>query len=97
MGFSSPKILPVFKKYNKKQFFVSISESDRHPDLNYVATVLQWHLIRKDLLFREETREYWLFFGRIHPEKGTFESIQIARQSGRKFNHFRPDSGSGVL
>jgi len=25
-----------------------------------------------------------LFFGRIHPEKGTYESIQIAKQSGRK-------------
>lgn len=25
-----------------------------------------------------------MFFGRIHPEKGTSESIQIAKQSGRK-------------
>ena len=28
--------------------------------------------------------DYLLFFGRIHPEKGVYESIQIAKQSKRK-------------
>ncbi|MFO7824561.1 MAG: glycosyltransferase family 4 protein [Cyclobacterium sp.] len=82
-GFSSLKILPVFKKYNENSFYVSISESDRHPDLNYVATVYNG-IDPKGFTFRKETKDYLLFFGRIHPEKGTFESIQIARQSGRK-------------
>jgi len=35
-GFSSPKILPVFRKYNKKTFYVSISDADRDPDLDYI-------------------------------------------------------------
>src|SRR5512142_655855 len=37
-GFSSPKIMPVYQKY-RDGYFVSISESDRTPGLNYVATV----------------------------------------------------------
>mgnify|MGYP000562440887 FL=1 len=38
-GFSSPKILPVYKKYNKKTHYVSISNADRHEDLDYIRTV----------------------------------------------------------
>ena len=30
-GFSSPGILPVYKKYNSKVFYVSISDADRSP------------------------------------------------------------------
>ncbi|MHB8280496.1 MAG: glycosyltransferase, partial [Candidatus Humimicrobiaceae bacterium] len=35
-GFSSPKILPVYKKYNKTTHYVSISDADRSPDLDYI-------------------------------------------------------------
>ena len=38
-GFSSPGILPVYKKYNSKVFYVSISDSDRSPDLDYIKTI----------------------------------------------------------
>ena len=34
--------------------------------------------------FRADAGEYLLFFGRIHPDKGAYEAIQIARQTGRK-------------
>jgi hypothetical protein len=37
-GFSSPRIMPVYQKYNDGHF-VSISDSDRAPGLNYLATV----------------------------------------------------------
>jgi hypothetical protein len=37
-GFSSPKIMPVYEKY-RDGYFVSISDSDRAPGLNYLATV----------------------------------------------------------
>ncbi|MCK4345158.1 MAG: glycosyltransferase family 4 protein [Bacteroidales bacterium] len=82
-GFSSPKILPVYKKYNSTGFYVSISNSDRSPELNYIATVYNG-IDPSVFTFRSEPEDYLLFFGRIHPEKGTYESIQIARQSGRK-------------
>src|SRR4030042_7054129 len=38
-GFSSPKIIPVFKKYNDTGYYVSISNADRSPELNYISTV----------------------------------------------------------
>jgi glycosyltransferase involved in cell wall biosynthesis len=83
-GFSSPKILPVYRKYNSSSHYVSISNADRAPDLNYVATV--YHGIDiESFSFREHPGgEYLLFFGRIHPDKGTKEAIEIARQAGRR-------------
>ena len=38
-GFSSQKIIPVYKKYNNTSYYVSISNSDRSPELSYTATV----------------------------------------------------------
>ncbi|RYZ44346.1 MAG: glycosyltransferase family 4 protein, partial [Sphingobacteriales bacterium] len=38
-GFSSPLILPVFRKYNGHTDYVSISNADRDPSLSYIATV----------------------------------------------------------
>lgn len=82
-GFSSPKIIPVFKKYNSDNFYVSISNSDRSPELDYIATVYNG-IKTEQFTFQPEPGDYLLFFGRIHPEKGTLESIQIARKSGMK-------------
>ncbi len=82
-GFSSPKILPVYKKYNKNTFYVSISNSDRSPELNYKATVYNG-VNTNEFTFNPEPDDYLLFFGRIHPEKGVYESIQIAKKSKRK-------------
>jgi len=82
-GFSSPKILDVYKKYNHTSFYVSISNSDRCQELSYIDTVYNG-IDTNEFTFKETPKDYLLFFGRIHPEKGTFESIQIAKQSGRK-------------
>lgn len=81
-GFSSPKILEVYKKYNRTSFYVSISDSDRSSELSYAATVYNG-INTSAFTFQPEPKEYLLFFGRIHPEKGTHEAIQIAKQSGR--------------
>ena len=78
-GFSSPKIVPVFKKYNQRGHYVAISESDRHPDLEYSATI--HHGIPLELYpYRETPERYLLFFGRIHHDKGVYESIRLAKQ-----------------
>ncbi len=82
-GFSSQKVLPVYKKYNPIANYVSISNSDRSPELDYVATVYNG-INTGEFTFCDQPKDYLLFFGRIHPEKGTFEAIQIAKQSGRK-------------
>lgn len=82
-GFSSPKILPVYEKYNGKTFYVSISNADRAPQLSYLATV--YHGIDlENFTFNPAAKDYLLFFGRIHHDKGAREAIEIARRAGRK-------------
>ena len=82
-GFSSPSILPVYKKYDAGAHYVAISEADRSPQLDYVATI--HHGIElAQFPFTESAGEYLLFFGRIHPEKGVYEAIQVARRAGLK-------------
>lgn len=82
-GFSSKQIIPVFKKYNKRGFYVSISNADRSPELDYLATVYNG-LDTQDFDFNAQPQDYLLYFGRIHPHKGTAESIEIAKRSGYK-------------
>lgn len=82
-GFSSPKIIPVYKKYNSRGYYVSISNSDRSPELKYLATVYNG-LNTNDFEFIEQPQDYLLYFGRIHHDKGCREAIQIARKSKRK-------------
>lgn len=82
-GFSSPKIIPVYKKYNANNHYVSISNADRSPELDYIATVYNG-LNTMHFIFNDEPEEYLLYFGRIHPDKGTAEAIEIAKKSKRK-------------
>jgi glycosyltransferase involved in cell wall biosynthesis len=82
-GFSSPLIVPVYKKYNATTHYVSISHANRHPDLNYIATVYNG-IDTNEFTFREQAGDYLLFFGRIHPEKGTREAIELAKRCGKK-------------
>jgi glycosyltransferase involved in cell wall biosynthesis len=82
-GFSSPKIVPVYKKYNANNSYVSISNSDRSPELNYISTVYNG-INTADFTFNPVSKDYILYFGRIHPEKGAYEAIQIAKKAGRK-------------
>ena len=82
-GFSSPKIIPVYKKYNDRGYYVSISNSDRSPELEYIGTVYNG-LDTRDFTFIEKPEDYLLYFGRIHPDKGANEAIEIAKKSKRK-------------
>ncbi len=82
-GFSSSKIIPVYKKYNDTTHYVSISNSDRNPELTYAATVYNGININ-EFVFNQEPDDYLLFFGRIHPDKGTYEAIEIAKKTKRK-------------
>jgi len=82
-GFSSERIIPVYQKYNASSHYVSISNANRHPLLNYTGTVYNG-LDIGNFDFSNTAGEYLLFFGRIHPDKGTAEAIQIAIKSKRK-------------
>src|SRR6478735_4893770 len=82
-GFSSREILPVFKKYNARSHYVSISNSDRSDDLTYLDTVYNG-LDEQQFEFGKGNGDYLLYFGRIHPHKGAYEAIQIAIRSNKR-------------
>src|SRR5467141_1543638 len=79
-GFSSPKIMPVYEKYGDG-YFVSISDSDRAPGLNYLATVYNGIDLALYPL-QESGGDDLIFLGRIHPDKGVHLAIEVARLSG---------------
>jgi glycosyltransferase involved in cell wall biosynthesis len=80
-GFSSPRILPVYQRYDATTAYVAISDADRHPSLHYVATI--HHGIDTEAFsLHTSPGSYLLFFGRIHPDKGTAQAIDVALRSG---------------
>jgi glycosyltransferase involved in cell wall biosynthesis len=80
-GFSSPGIVRVFEKYNDIGHYVAISDADRHANLVYAATI-HHGIDMGEFEVGVAPREYLLFFGRIHPDKGTVEAIEVAEQVG---------------
>lgn len=82
-GFSSEKILAVYQKYNAHGHYVSISNANRHPSLNYLATIYNG-IETKNFDFNDSPDDYLLFLGRIHSDKGTAEAIQIAIQANKR-------------
>jgi glycosyltransferase involved in cell wall biosynthesis len=80
-GFSSEKIVEVYEKYDGRGGYVAISRADRHPRLTYLATI--HHGIDTDgFPLGAGDGAYLLFFGRIHPDKGTAVAIDVARRAG---------------
>lgn len=77
-GFSSPRIMPVYRKYNHHTHYVSISDADRSPELDYIATIHHGIDTDKFTYNSEPTGDYMLYYGRIHPDKGTKEAVEIA-------------------
>ncbi len=76
LGQVEPRLYP-------EQPFVSLSDAERQlkPDLNYVATV--YNGIRLDAFpLCTEKEDYLLFAGRLAPEKGAAEAVQIAKRAG---------------
>jgi glycosyltransferase involved in cell wall biosynthesis len=80
-GFSSEQIVPVFEKYNGQGYYVAISDSDRHEHLDYVATI-HHGIDLNEFELQRTPGDYLLFFGRIHPDKGTVEAIDVAERAG---------------
>ncbi|MBV9126731.1 MAG: glycosyltransferase family 4 protein [Verrucomicrobia bacterium] len=84
-GFSSERILPVYERYNGTRggHYVAISDADRSPRLDYLATIHHGIPVEQ-FTFHPEHGEYLLFYGRIHPDKGAAEAVAVARESGRR-------------
>jgi glycosyltransferase involved in cell wall biosynthesis len=80
-GFSSPAIVPVYEKYNHHGAYVAISDADRHPSLHYVATI-HHGIDTGAFALGDGGGGFLLFFGRIHPDKGAADAIEVARRVG---------------
>ena len=80
-GFSSERIMPVFERYNDRCAYVAISDADRHPSLTYAATIHHGIDMARFPLSKEPG-DSLLFFGRIHPDKGVVEAIEVAARAG---------------
>lgn len=65
--------------------YVSISDAERQllPELNYVATVYNGIRV-EDFPFHEAKEDYLLFAGRLSPEKGAAEAVQVALEADRR-------------
>jgi glycosyltransferase involved in cell wall biosynthesis len=84
-GFSSDRILPMYKPYENRIHYVAISEADRHPGLRYAATI-HHGIPMGDFPLDPVGSEDLLYFGRIHPDKGTREAIAAAKSAGRRLH-----------
>ncbi len=80
-GFSSERILPVYEKYNRRGYYIAISDADRNDKLEYVATI-HHGIDMREFAVNSAAGDYLLFFGRIHPDKGTAEAIDVATRAG---------------
>ena len=80
-GFSSERILPVYRAYDDIAHYVAISDADRHPDLTYAATI-HHGIDVAGFTFSPLGGDHLLFLGRIHPDKGTHLAIDVARRAG---------------
>jgi glycosyltransferase involved in cell wall biosynthesis len=84
-GFSSARIVPVYERYDRTNHYVAISDADRHPRLHYAATI--HHGIDTDAFdIAPAPGDHLLFFGRIHPDKGTAHAIDVAHRTGRRLD-----------
>ncbi|MES2496208.1 MAG: glycosyltransferase family 4 protein [Pseudomonadota bacterium] len=82
-GFSSERILPIYRSYDDRVAYVAISDADRHPDLTYAATIHHGIDIEQ-FPFDPIGGPDLLFFGRIHPDKGAGEAIRATMATGSR-------------
>ena len=82
-GFSSEQVVDVYASYADVATFVAISDSNRHERLEYVATIHHGVAAPDHGIDSVVAGDRLLFFGRIHPDKGTAEAIDIARRCER--------------
>ncbi|VAW50082.1 Glycosyltransferase [hydrothermal vent metagenome] len=82
-GFSSDAILPVYKKYNDNTYYVAISDADKSTQLDYINTI-HHGIDLNQFSYQQNAEDYLLFLGRIHPDKGVHDAIEVASKTGKR-------------
>jgi glycosyltransferase involved in cell wall biosynthesis len=79
-----PDLVPLYKEFREVPL-VSISDAQRRPLpwVNWVGTVHHGMAIH-ELPLQEKAGDYVAFLGRVSPEKGLDQAIEIAIRSGKK-------------
>lgn len=74
------------------QYYVSISDAQRKSalDLNYLTTIYNG-IDLADIPFSDKRGDYLLFVGRITPEKGVAEAVEVARKTGERLLILGPE------
>ena len=83
-GFSSEAVAQVYRRFDLHNHYVAISKADRRADLTYAATIHHGIELEVARDARPTHRGPLLFFGRIHPDKGTATAIEVANRAGRR-------------
>lgn len=84
-GFSSPAIVDVYERYDATTTYVAISDADRHERLHYAATI-HHGIDTASFSVAASPGDHLLYFGRIHPDKGTAHAIEVALRTGRRLD-----------
>ncbi len=82
-GFSSEDIIPIYERYNDSNYYVSISNANRHPKLKYIDTV--YHGVNlAEFNYNPKGGDYLLFLGRISRDKGVDLACKLAKMTNQK-------------
>lgn len=79
----SAETFPVYKKYNGRSYYVSISDANRVSGLNYCSNIYAGVDLKK-LSCQPKQGTYLLFYNDIAPSKGIKEAIEVAKKTGIK-------------
>ncbi len=75
----------MYARYDATTNSDALSDSDRHPSLHYAATV-HHGIPTERFALAAHPGDHLLYFGRIHPDKGTAHAIEVARRTGRRLD-----------
>ena len=95
-GFSSARIVPVYREVQRRGYYVAISDADRHPASTTWRPSTTASTCRRSSCSPSPATTCCSSGGSI-PDKGTVEAIEVAERGRYAADHRRDRPGRGVL